>query len=66
LFSLLERTLATLPPDEKQLVEWKYLERRSVRDIAVELQTSEKAVESRLVRIRRKLKEFLLLALKNE
>jgi RNA polymerase sigma-70 factor (ECF subfamily) len=66
LLSLLQRNLAALPADEKQLVEGKYLEGRSVRELAGELQTSEKAVESRLVRVRRKLREALLLGLKNE
>jgi RNA polymerase sigma-70 factor (ECF subfamily) len=60
----LSSSLATLPDDERQLVEWKYFERRSVRDLADAFQTSEK--ESRLVRIRRKLKETLLLKLKDE
>jgi RNA polymerase sigma-70 factor (ECF subfamily) len=62
----LARSLAALPDEERQLVEWKYFGRRSVRDIAQELQSSEKAIESRLVRIRRKLKETLLLELKDE
>ena len=64
--ALLRRGLASLPADERQLLERKYLAERSVRDIAGELQTSEKAIESRLVRIRRKLKETLLALLKNE
>ncbi len=62
----LERTLAALPGDERQLLEWKYFGHRSVRDIAIELQTSEKAIESRLVRIRRKLKDALMEQLKHE
>jgi RNA polymerase sigma-70 factor (ECF subfamily) len=66
LLSLLDSHLATLPAEDKQLVEWKYLERRSVREIAVDLQSSEKAIESRLGRVRRKLKEALLETLKNE
>ena len=41
-------------------MEQKYFERESVRDIAARLQTSEKAVESRLVRVRYKLKEAVL------
>ena len=45
LLSLLQRNLVALPADEKQLVEGKYLEGRSVRELAGELQTSEKAVE---------------------
>ena len=58
--------LAALPQDERQLLEWKYFAHRSVRDIAAELATSEKAVESHLVRIRRKLKLALLAELKHE
>jgi RNA polymerase sigma-70 factor (ECF subfamily) len=63
---LLENNLSFLPFDEQQLVEWKYLARRSVRDIADELQTTEKAVESKLSRVRRKLKDIVLAELKNE
>jgi RNA polymerase sigma factor (sigma-70 family) len=66
LFALLECNLKELPADERALVEAKYYDERSVRDIAAELGTSEKAIESRLVRARRKLKLALLLALKNE
>jgi RNA polymerase sigma-70 factor (ECF subfamily) len=62
----LESSLAALPDDERQLVEWKYFARRSVRDIAQERQTSEKAIESRLVRIRRQLKETHLEELNRE
>ncbi len=66
LSELLEHGLALLPPDELALVERKYLDGESVRQIAAELQTTEKAVESRLVRIRRKLKDSVLDELKNE
>ena len=66
LLAALERSLAALPEDERQLVERKYFAHRSVRDIASELQTSEKAIESRLVRIRRKLKTALMEQLKHE
>ncbi len=62
----LDRSLAALPEDERELVEWKYFAHRSVRDIAAVLQTSEKAIESRLVRIRRKLRLALVAELKNE
>ena len=55
-----------MPPEERELVEAKYFDRRSVRDIAQGLGTSEKAIESRLVRLRRKLKVALLDGLKNE
>jgi len=66
LLKLLETNLAAMPPDERQLVESKYLEHRSVREIAEELGISEKAIESRLVRVRRKLKRALMEALKHE
>lgn len=62
---LLDRHIATLAEDERQLVEAKYFARRSVRDIAAELQTTEKTIESRLTRIRQKLKNTVLAELKN-
>ena len=64
--TLLEGSLAALPFDERRLLEAKYFERRSVREIAEELNLSEKAVDSRLVRIRQKLKNAILEALKRE
>ena len=66
LLSLLEQHLAILPFEERELLERKYFGRESVRQIAIELQTTEKAVESRLGRIRRRLKAALLASLKNE
>lgn len=66
LLGLLEQNLGALPADEKALLEAKYLEGTSVREIAGEFQTTEKAIESRLVRIRRKLKSSLLEALNHE
>jgi RNA polymerase sigma-70 factor (ECF subfamily) len=62
----LRHGLAALPEDERQLLEEKYLAERSVRAIADEFQTSEKAIESRLSRIRRKLRDTLIVGLKNE
>ena len=66
LLMLLEQGLATLPTDEKHLIELKYLQSASVRELAEEFQTTEKSIESRLVRIRRKLKASLLEGLKHE
>jgi RNA polymerase sigma-70 factor (ECF subfamily) len=63
---LLEQKVALLPLDEQKLVEQKYFARRAVREIADELQTTEKAVESKLSRIRQKLKDAVLTELKNE
>jgi RNA polymerase sigma-70 factor, ECF subfamily len=64
--TLLECQVALLPPDEQKLIEQKYFTRRAVREIADELQTTEKAVESKLSRVRRKLKDAVLVELKNE
>ena len=64
--ALLEGKLTALPNDERQLVEQKYILRQSVREIADGLQTTEKAVESKLSRVRRKLKDAVLAELKNE
>ena len=66
LLALLESGLEALPFDEQRLAEAKYFERRSVREIAEELDLSEKAVDSRLVRIRHKLKTAILNGLKRE
>ena len=66
LLAMLEFTIHKLPPEERELVERKYFGRESVRDIAASIQTSEKAIESRLGRVRLKLKEAVLAALKHE
>ena len=63
---LLAHHVALLPPDEQKLVEQKYSARRSVREIADELQTTEKAVESKLSRVRKKLKDAVLTELNHE
>jgi RNA polymerase sigma-70 factor (ECF subfamily) len=64
--ALLERNLKSLPLEEQKLIEQKYFAHRSVREIASEQETTEKAVESRLSRARRKLKDAVLAGLKNE
>jgi RNA polymerase sigma-70 factor, ECF subfamily len=64
--TLLERHVALLPPDEQKLVEQKYFARLAVREIAGELQTTEKAVESKLSRVRKKLKDAVLAELNHE
>jgi RNA polymerase sigma-70 factor, ECF subfamily len=64
--NLLDENVKLLAADEYQLVSLKYYESRSVRDIADELQTTEKSVESKLSRIRRKLKEAVLEKLSHE
>lgn len=64
--TLLEDQVAALPPDERELIGQKYFARRTVREIADVLQTTEKAVESKLSRVRKKLKDAALAELKNE
>ena len=66
LLELMEKNLALLPGEERDLIERKYLEHGSVKEIASEMQSSEKAIESRLVRIRKKLRESILAQLKDE
>lgn len=66
LLAALEHNVRSLPPDERELVERKYFGCESVRAIAESLQISEKAVESRLTRVRLKLKNDLLTELKHE
>ncbi len=66
LVSLLERNLSQLAAEERSLIEAKYFDGRSVRDIAHAFGTSEKAIESQLSRLRRKLKAGLLAGLSNE
>lgn len=55
-----------LAPEDRSLLEKKYLDGISVKDLAMELNLSEKAVESRLTRARTKLKHQLLESLRHE
>lgn len=66
LSELLTQHLTSLPADERVLLERKYFERRSVREIASLDQVSEKTIESRLSRVRSKLKHAVLTALRHE
>lgn len=64
LIECLRQSLSTLPRDELTLIERKYFEGETVAQIATALNTTEKAVESRLTRIRQKLKKQTLELLK--
>jgi RNA polymerase sigma-70 factor, ECF subfamily len=64
--TLLDRQLTALPADEQRLVEQKYILHQSVREIADGQQTTEKAVESKLSRVRQKLRNAVVVELKNE
>jgi RNA polymerase sigma-70 factor, ECF subfamily len=63
---VVEQEIARLPEDERSLLERKYFAEETARSLAEELQITEKAMESRLLRIRRKLKALVLNRLKNE
>jgi RNA polymerase sigma-70 factor (ECF subfamily) len=63
---LLAVKVSELPEQERQLIERKYFEHMSVRAIAEQMSTTEKAVESSLSRVRRKLKDSILSEVKNE
>jgi RNA polymerase sigma-70 factor, ECF subfamily len=63
---LLQESIQALPVNERWLVEAKYFERRSVREVAEQAKLTEKAVESRLVRIRQRLKAAILEGLKRD
>lgn len=58
--------LAQFEPDDRWLLEQKYFQRASVRDLAGHLNTTEKAVESRLVRLRRDLRQYIEESLRHE
>lgn len=62
---LLKEALVKLPPPDVRLIERKYFEEQSVREIALGLGCSEKAVESRLSRLRARLKDLILLQLRD-
>jgi len=58
--------LSTLEPVDRGLVQKKYLEGLAIREIALEVNLTERAVESRLLRARRQLREMLLKRLNDE
>jgi RNA polymerase sigma-70 factor (ECF subfamily) len=60
LMELLEANLAALPREDQELIERKYFEGDTVHQIAQWNRVSEKAIESRLGRIRQKLKDMVV------
>jgi RNA polymerase sigma-70 factor (ECF subfamily) len=63
---LLTANLDSLPWEERWLIQRKYFARESVKEIAADLGATEKAIESHLGRIRRKLKADILAKLNHE
>ena len=66
LHQLLLDGLQTLEALERKLVQRKYLEGGTTRELAREFELTERAVESRLLRARRQLREGLLKRLNND
>lgn len=66
LTAALEQALAQLDPDEQTLIRDFYFNDRSQAVIATNSETTVKAVQSRLARIRRRLKEILTRTLEHE
>ena len=58
--ALLEECLAELDPDERRLIEGKYLDEEPVKALSAQTGLTDRAVESRLLRLRRRLRERLL------
>ena len=56
----LRSCFATLAPDERQLIEYFYSDKKSVQQISETMGTTYKAVESKLSRVRTKLRQLLL------
>ena len=66
LSEILRETLASLPPDERELIQAAYVDERPLQELADASGQTYKAVESRLARLRRKLKEQVLKHLRHE
>jgi RNA polymerase sigma-70 factor, ECF subfamily len=62
---LLEESLGELSLSDRRLIEGKYITGETVRELAAEAEVTEKAVESRLSRLRRGLRERMLQKLRN-
>lgn len=58
--ALLAQSLEELDPEDRRLVESKYLQGGTIRELSAQTGLSDKAVESRLSRLRRQLREKLL------
>lgn len=66
LSEILHEALAALPPDERELIQAAYVDKRPLQELADEAGQTYKAVESRLGRLRQRLKEQLLKDLRHE
>jgi RNA polymerase sigma-70 factor (ECF subfamily) len=64
LAAALEESVSELEPEDRLLIEGKYLDGQSVRELSALAGLTEKAVESRLLRLRRRLRDCILNKLK--
>lgn len=60
LAAVLEESLTALEPEDRRLLEAKYVEGFTVKELGVQTGMTEKAIESRLERLRRALRERVL------
>lgn len=63
---LLEESLEELPASDRELIQAKYLHGATVREIASDRGLTEKAIESLLLRVRQRIREFILSKLHNK
>jgi RNA polymerase sigma-70 factor (ECF subfamily) len=57
---VVEESLETLEPEDRRLIEGKYIDGATVKELGADAGMTEKAVESRLFRLRRELRERML------
>ena len=62
----LDQALGALTSEDRALIEAKYFSQETVRDLAAQHGLTEKAVESRLLRLRRQLRERILRSLRHD
>jgi len=63
---LLRQALAALPPEERELIQAAYVDERPLQELANASGQTYKAMESRLARLRQKLKKQMLTDLRHE
>jgi len=63
---LLEESLEELPTGDRELIEAKYLHGATVRELATARGLTEKAIESLLLRVRQRVREFILNKLRKQ
>jgi RNA polymerase sigma-70 factor (ECF subfamily) len=66
LTEILQEVLASLPPEEREFIQAAYIDQRPLRELAEQQGQTYKAVESRLARLRQKIRERLLKHLRHE